>query len=338
MDVSIPMDPGTTGNEREKVNFKASTLASVTQLTLTFGCYLVFSIAANATFGASAWLYGGLVITAALFVVRLFIIQHDCSHLSFFANKQTNQFIGRCLGVFTLVPFFYWQRKHNLHHATSGNLDKRGEGDIWMLTLAEYQAAPSRLRWQYRLYRNPFVMLVLGAFVQFIVKFRLPQIAPAKWQRERRDIHLNNLMIAIYITGLISLFGWQTAIITFLLIGGIAGSVGIFLFYVQHQFEDGYWVSSEAWDRKQAALAGSSYLHLPKWFNWLTGHIALHHVHHLNAHIPNYNLAAYMHAKQLDKDGFQLSFKTAVACLFLHLWDEEQQRLISFTDIEGRKS
>lgn len=330
MDASLPIKLRSASTS----DFKSSIISSLMQLTFTFACYLCLLLAAIYLFDEAVVLSLGLAAAAALFVVRLFIIQHDCAHLCYFQNKKANQVLGCFLSIFTLVPFYYWQRKHNLHHATSGNLDKRGEGDIWMLTVAEYRAAPALTRFKYRFYRNPFIMLFLGSVFQFIFKFRFPQIAPSNWRRERRDIWNTNLLIAVYFILLLSFFDLQATAAIFLVVAAISGTVGIFLFYVQHQFEEGYWASNADWDRKKAALAGSSYLHLPAWFNWLTGHIALHHVHHLNARIPNYNLKPFMLANGLENNAVSLSFKDAVNSLFLNLWDEKKQRLIPFSDLK----
>ena len=227
-------------------------------------------------------------LLAAGFMTRIFIIFHDCTHYSFFKSRRANRIVGTCMGVLTLFPFDQWGHEHAIHHATSGNLDKRGTGDIWTLTVDEYVAAPFRLRLAYRLYRNPFVMFGLGPIYVFLLKNRFNRKGAR--QKERMNTYLTNIIIVAVVAILCWAIGWQS----FLLVHGtiflIAGSVGIWLFYVQHTFEDSYFEEDKDWEYVKAAVEGSSFYKLPKILQFLTGNIGFHHVHHLSPRVPNYKL------------------------------------------------
>ena len=227
-------------------------------------------------------------LLAAGFMTRIFIIFHDCTHYSFFKSRRANRIVGTCMGVLTLFPFDQWGHDHAIHHATSGNLDKRGTGDIWTLTVDEYVAAPFRLRLAYRLYRNPFVMFGLGPIYVFLLKNRFNRKGAR--QKERMNTYLTNIIIVAVVAILCWAIGWQS----FLLVHGtiflIAGSVGIWLFYVQHTFEDSYFEEDKDWEYVKAAVEGSSFYKLPKILQFLTGNIGFHHVHHLSPRVPNYKL------------------------------------------------
>jgi omega-6 fatty acid desaturase (delta-12 desaturase) len=270
-----------------------------------------------------------LAVPAAGFLVRTFIVFHDCSHGSFVRSKRANATLGAALGVVLYTPFAWWRHEHAVHHATSGDLDRRGVGDIQTLTVDEYR---SRSRWGrllYRLFRNPLVMFVLGPVWVLVIRQRV-----VTWGMRpslRHSVLGTNLSLALVIGALCWLVGWKA----FLLVQGppalLAGAAGIWLFYVQHQFEDAYWQTSDAWSFDQAALRGSSYLHLPRILRFFTGNIGLHHVHHLSARIPNYNLQTAHEAGGLDSVT-RLSLLDGIRAVRLKLWDQDQRRLVTFRE------
>jgi omega-6 fatty acid desaturase (delta-12 desaturase) len=269
-----------------------------------------------------------LVLPTAGFLVRTFVVFHDCAHGSLLGSKRANRVLGRFLGLFVLSPFERWRHDHAIHHATSGDLERRGVGDIITLTVAEYYGRTPRGRLAYRVIRNPVVMFGLGPVIAMIVG---PRIATrAQRPRMRRSVLGTDLVLAVAVGALCWLIGWQS----FLLVWGppalLAGSVGIWLFYVQHQFEDAYWQSAADWDYTEAALRGSSYLRLPGVLQFFTGNIGLHHVHHLNARIPNYSLQRAHDENPVFHDVPTLSLWDALRTVRLKLWDEGQGRLVTF--------
>ncbi|HET7039327.1 MAG TPA: fatty acid desaturase [Gemmatimonadales bacterium] len=271
-------------------------------------------------------------VLAAGFIVRLFMIQHDCGHGAFFPSHRLNDLVGGVIGVLTLVPYRYWRKTHAIHHKTSGDLDYRTFGDIDTLTVREYRALTFWGRVRYRLYRHPLVLLVIGPVYQFILKHRLPLDLPTSWKREWTSVLLTNLALA----GLV-LLAWQTiGLRSFLLvqlpISLLAGSFGVFLFYVQHQFEDTYWREHPEWDFHAAGLQGSSYLVLPKVLQWFTANIGLHHIHHVNSRIPNYRLQECYNREPVFQHVTRITLRDGVRCLRLALWDEASNRLVSFRE------
>ena len=267
---------------------KNQQLKSVWQLINTVVPFVVLWYLAYKSLSVSYLLALVPSLLAAGFMTRIFIIFHDCTHYSFFKSRRANRIVGTCMGVLTLFPFDQWGHEHAIHHATSGNLDKRGTGDIWTLTVDEYVAAPFRLRLAYRLYRNPFVMFGLGPIYVFLLKNRFNRKGAR--QKERMNTYLTNIIIVAVVAILCWAIGWQS----FLLVHGtiflIAGSVGIWLFYVQHTFEDSYFEEDKDWEYVKAAVEGSSFYKLPKILQFLTGNIGFHHVHHLSPRVPNYKL------------------------------------------------
>jgi omega-6 fatty acid desaturase (delta-12 desaturase) len=276
------------------------------------------------------WLTLLLAVPAAAFLIRLFIIQHDCGHGSFLRSARASNALGFVLGVLTLTPYGYWRRVHAIHHASSGNLERRGFGDIDTLTVREYAG---RSRWQrlgYRLYRNPLVLFGIGPVYQFAVKHRLPMIVPRSWKRERRSIHWTNLALALTVTAMVLVIGARRFLLVQVPITLLASSLGVWLFYVQHQFRDTYWEHEPAWDFVAAGLRGSSYYALPRVLQWLTGSIGLHHIHHLNSRIPNYRLQECLEENPALQHVARLSLWRSLQCIFLKLWDEEQGRLVGY--------
>ncbi|OWW10987.1 fatty acid desaturase [Bacillus sp. MB353a] len=272
-------------------------------------------------------------LLAAGFMTRIFIIFHDCTHYSFFKSRRANRIVGTCMGVLTLFPFDQWGHDHAIHHATSGNLDKRGTGDIWTLTVDEYVAAPLRLRLAYRLYRNPFVMFGLGPIYVFLLKNRFNRKGAR--QKERMNTYLTNIIIVAVVAILCWAIGWQS----FLLVHGtiflIAGSVGIWLFYVQHTFEDSYFEEDKDWEYVKAAVEGSSFYKLPKILQFLTGNIGFHHVHHLSPRVPNYKLEEAHNNTLPLKNVPTITLATSLRSLRFRLWDEKSNNFVSFKDVKN---
>jgi omega-6 fatty acid desaturase (delta-12 desaturase) len=291
--------------------------------------YLGLSVAMYLAVKVSVLLVLVLAIPTGGFLVRTFILFHDCSHGSLMRSRRANAWLGAFLGLFVLAPFRRWRHDHAVHHATSGDLERRGVGDVPTLTVAEYQMRSRRGQLAYRAFRNPLVMFGLGPLFAMIVGPRL--VTRAQRPRMRHSVLGTDLALLVVAGGLCWLIGWST----FLLVWGpaamLAGSAGIWLFYVQHQFEDAYWQSAEQWSYADAALCGSSYLKLPKVLQFFSGNIGLHHVHHLNARIPNYNLQRAHDENSMFHGVPTLSLWDGLRSVRLKLWDEDRGRLVTFT-------
>ena len=285
--------------------------------------------------GVTYWVTLLLAVLAAFLLVRLFIIQHDCGHGSFFRSTRTATVVGSLLGVFTMTPYHYWKRAHALHHATSGNLEKRGFGDISTLTVNEYLRRGRWGRFKYRVYRHPCVLFGIGAVLHFVVLHRLPTIAPRGWRRERRSVVLTNLALVGLIVAMSALVGFKAFLLVHLPIVLMSCSIGVWLFYVQHQFEPTYWEHDRDWAFDAAALEGSSYYELPQVLRWLTGNIGLHHIHHLNAGIPNYRLQRVL--EECPDLGLvtRITLWQSIRCVSLTLWDESSRTLVPFSRTSG---
>ncbi|MDX6609427.1 MAG: hypothetical protein QOF85_1352 [Solirubrobacterales bacterium] len=250
--------------------------------------YLALTVAMYLCLDVSVWLTLALAIPAAGFLLRTFIVFHDCGHGSFLPSKRANLWLGRLTALLVFQPFGNWRHNHAVHHGTAGDLDRRGTGDIPTLTVEEYLSRPWKQRLGYRLFRNPLVMFGIGPIWSLMIG---PRIWSNKMRpRQRRSVITTNLVLAIVIGAIVWLVGLEAWLLVQMPIAILAGTMGVFMFYVQHQFEDVYWESSEHWSYADAALQGSSYLKLPKLFQFFSGNIGLHHVHHLSAKIPNYNL------------------------------------------------
>lgn len=279
------------------------------------------------------WLTALAALPAAGLMVRLFIIQHDCGHGSFLASRAANDAVGRLISLVTLTPYGYWRQSHARHHATSGNLDRRGTGDVTTLTVKEYRALPLRARARYRLYRNPLVLLLIGAPVHFMLLQRLPPRMLLGSRDAWRSVFSLNAAIVVLFGLLAAAFGIEVLLMAYLPMIVIASWIGGWMFYVQHQFEDANWTRDKDWDFQRAAVRGSSYLVLPRLLRWFTGSIGLHHVHHLNSMIPNYRLQECLEGSVELQSMGRLTIAGSFKSARLALWDEERQKLVGFRDI-----
>jgi acyl-lipid omega-6 desaturase (Delta-12 desaturase) len=273
-----------------------------------------------------------LTVPAAGFLLRLFMIQHDCGHGSFFAHRHSDDWTGRAIGVLTLTPYDYWRRAHAAHHASAGNLDERGVGDITTLTVVEYRALSLWGRIGYRLYRHPLVMFGIGPVWLFLFKQRLPFGMMRSGATPWVSTMATNLAIAILATGLIWLIGIGPFLLVHLPTVILAGAAGVWLFYVQHQFEETHWSKVPEWQFQHAALNGSSHYDLPAPLRWLTGNIGIHHVHHLSSKVPYYRLPEVLRDFPELKTVGRITILESLACVKLVLWDEGRRRLISFRE------
>ncbi|HEV2693852.1 MAG TPA: fatty acid desaturase [Verrucomicrobiae bacterium] len=279
----------------------------------------------------SWWLVWPLAVLAGMFLVRVFIIFHDCGHGSYFKSRTANEVTGFFTGLLTFTPFYQWRWDHAIHHATSGHLDKRGTGDLWTLTVEEYLASSGWRRFAYRLARNPVILFVIAPLFVLLVKQRFP--ARTDSTRERNSVYWMNLAIFGMAAGLSYVFGLLPYMLIQLIILAVAGSVGFWLFYVQHQFEGVYWERTEEWDYATAALQGSSFYKLPKILQWFSGNIGYHHIHHLSARIPNYNLEQCHRAHLIFQQVKPLTLFASLKTLNLRLWDEQRKTLIGFRQL-----
>jgi omega-6 fatty acid desaturase (delta-12 desaturase) len=290
--------------------------------------YLALSAAMYAALGISYWLTLALAIPAAGFLVRTYIVFHDCAHASFLPSRRANRWLGTALGLLVFADFQSWKHNHAMHHASAGDLGRRGAGDIPTLTVAEYQMRSRRGRLAYRLFRNPIVMFGLGPIFGLAIA---PRIVPRRARpRIRHGVLATNAALAVLVGAACWLLGWRQYLLIEVPTIMLAGAAGIWLFYVQHQFEDAYWESGEHWSYADAALQGSSYLKLPKVLQFFSGNIGLHHVHHLNARIPNYNLQAAHDENPIFQDVPLISLWDGMHAVRLKLYDEQSRRMVTF--------
>ncbi len=283
----------------------------------------------------SYWLVVPLSILAGALLVRLFMILHDCGHGSFFKSPRANDILGFIIGVLTFTPYHHWRWEHRTHHATSSDLDRRGVGDIWTLTVEEYLASSRLKRFAYRLARNPLLLLVIAPLYLFLIKHRIPEAKAGR--RERQSVYWTNLAILAMAVSLSLVFGLKAYLIIQLTAMMVAGSAGVWLFYMQHQFEDVYWARHGQWDYLTAALQGSSFYKLPRILQWFSSNIGFHHIHHLSPRIPNYNLERCHKAEPLFQTVPPVTFFASLKSFNLRLWDEQRQKLVGFDVLGSRK-
>jgi len=310
---------------------KPRTSRAIVDLLTSVVPYVALSVGIYFALPVSLPLALVLIVAAAAFLVRTFIVFHDCSHGSFLGSRRANLWLGTSLGLLLYSPFLRWRHDHAVHHATAGDLDRRGVGDLKMLTVAEYQALTPRGRLAYRLMRNPFVMFGIGPVVALIIGPRI--VAKNARPRMRRSVIFTNVALVAFVGGLCLLIGWRDYLIVALPPALLAGSAGIWLFYVQHQFEDVYWEDRENWNYADAALRGSSFLRLPRVLRFFSGNIGYHHIHHLSARIPNYNLQRAHEENPVLQDVPTLSLMDGMRAVKLKLWDEDGRRMVSFSEV-----
>jgi omega-6 fatty acid desaturase (delta-12 desaturase) len=305
------------------------------QITNTFIPYIglwvlmIYSVAQ----GFSVWITLLLSVAASGFLVRLFVLFHDCCHGAFFPGRMGNRLFGYLVGILTFTPFEDWKRTHVIHHSNSGDLDNRGVGDIWTLTVEEYLSASRSKRIAYRIFRNPLVLFSITPLVLFLIVHRFP--SPGAKKRENFSVIFTNAAIAMLIVVMSLTVGFQNYLLIQFPTILVAASIGTWLFYIQHQYEDVYWSRTNDWDLTRSGLEGSSYYQLPAVLQWLVGNIGLHHIHHVRANIPNYNLQRCYNEVPALQDVTPLTLRKSFQSLWLNLWDEEEQKLVSFRSISG---
>jgi len=315
----------------------ADNTRAVLQLVTTSLPLLVSAAALLYGLAHGIWLTAVFGLPAALFIVRLFIIQHDCGHGSFFKSRRANNVLGLVISVLTLIPYDFWRRDHAIHHATSGNLDRRGKGDVTTLTVREYLARSRWRKFLYRLYRHPLVLLGLGPAYMLLIRYRIPSGESLRSWSDWISIVGTNIAAAFGATAMVMTIGPITFMVTWGVVMLLALSIGVWLFYVQHQFENAYWERADQWNFHAAALGGSSFYDLPRVLHWLSGSIGFHHIHHLASKIPNYRLRACFDQTPELQRVRRLTLWASIKSIGLTLWDEERRQLISFRALaQGR--
>jgi omega-6 fatty acid desaturase (delta-12 desaturase) len=334
--VEAPRADGTTRAGREDLDqyARSDLVRSLRDIATSVVPFLVLWALMFVAFPIAYWLVLVLAIPAAGFLVRTYILFHDCVHGSFLRGRRANAWVGTALALLVLTPFARWRYEHVTHHATAGDLDRRGIGDVPVLTIAEYDAKSWRGRLGYRMYRNPLVLFGLGPLYSTLIMQRL-QNRFAR-QRMRRSVWGTNVAVTVLVTALCLAFGWRAVLFVEAPLVVLAGGVGIWLFYVQHQYPTSYWERTGAWTFADAALRGSSYLRLPRFLQFFTGNIGFHHVHHLNPKIPNYNLQRAHEEQAIFRSVPPLSLWEAVMAARLKLFDEDAGRLVTWRQARHR--
>lgn len=310
---------------------KPDAIKSWWQVVNSMGPYIILCILMIKSLEISYWITLLLSVFAAGFMVRIFIIFHDCGHGSFFKSKYLNRIVGIVTGLIVFTPYNKWHYEHKIHHQTVGNLDKRGIGDVMTLTVEEYQKLSKWKKIYYRIYRNPIVLFGIAPIIIFTIAQRFPK----KYMtlREKLYVHLSSLALAVAVVALIFLIGWKTFLLVQIPVLYIATAHGVWLFYVQHQFRDVLWSKSDDWDYMKTALKGSSMFKLPLVLNWFTGNIGYHHIHHLSPMIPNYNLKKCHRENAIFQEVNPITFWTAFETALLKLYDEKTGRMVKFSEV-----
>jgi omega-6 fatty acid desaturase (delta-12 desaturase) len=334
----VPTTPDSTSEPSAWKNLVAQyqtshTWKSIWQFTNSIIPFLILWYLMARSLEIGYWLTLLLSVPTAGFLMRLFIIQHDCGHGSFFGSRKANDWVGLLCSVFTWTPYYYWQKSHAIHHANAGNLEYRGIGDIYTMTVNEYLQQSTWGKFKYRLYRHPMFLFVLVPTFLFVVIYRFPTSQATAMKRVRSSVYWTNVAILSLGLGLSWLIGLPAVLLVHAPVIIIASTLGTWLFFVQHQFEDTYWANSDNWNYTLAALQGSSYYKLPKILQWFTGNIGFHHIHHLSPRIPNYLLEKCHVENPLFQDTVVLTLRSSLKSMFLNLWDEEQKKLISFRQL-----
>ena len=310
---------------------KPSTGKALWQIVNTLGPYSILWYLMYRSLAVSWWITLPLAMLAGAFLVRVFIIFHDCGHGSFFKSGRANDVTGFIAGVLTLTPYYHWRWEHAIHHASAGHLDRRGTGDVWTMTVREYLESSRWRRFSYQLARNPIVLFVIAPLYLFVIRQRFP--AAQANPRERMSVHWMNLAILGMAAALSWIYGLKAYLLIQLTAMAVAGGAGVWLFYVQHQFEDVYWERGDKWDFKAAALEGSSFYKLPKILQWFSGNIGFHHIHHLSSRIPNYNLERCHNAHPIFQEVKPITPVSSLKSLTLRLWDEKLRKLVGYRHV-----
>jgi omega-6 fatty acid desaturase (delta-12 desaturase) len=315
-----------------KPHLGRSLLDVLTSIVPYLGLWVLMYLALDVSY----WLVLALAVPASGFLLRTFILFHDCTHGSFLPSKRANRWLGRFLGLVVFSPFRGWGHSHAVHHATAGDLDRRGTGDVPTLTVAEYQALPRRKRLGYRLFRNPLVMFTIGPIYSLVVQPRMTS-SDAR-PRIRHSVQITNVILLATVGAICWLIGWKEFLLIQLPMILIGGSAGVWLFYVQHQFEDAYWQDTGDWSYADAGLRGSSHLHLPQPLQFFTGNIGLHHVHHLSARVPNYNLQRAHDSSPIFSQVPTLSLWDGLKAVRFKLYDEDRGRLVTWAEARASEA
>jgi omega-6 fatty acid desaturase (delta-12 desaturase) len=318
------------------VHAQPSHWRSIVELAITAGPLVLLVAATWVAVHAGYWIALLLTLPAGALLMRLFIIQHDCGHGSFFRKRKANDWVGRILGLVTLTPYEYWRRSHSEHHARNGHIDHRGMGDILTLTTDEYRAMPRWRRFLYRLYRHPFVLFGLAPAYLFLIQFRLPVGLMRGGKGPWVSTMTNNLLLAAIAGALLWLGGLGLFLLVYVPVVVMAATGGVWLFYVQHQFEQARWACDEKWSFHEAALHGSSHYDLPPLLRWVSANIGIHHIHHLASRIPFYRLPQVLRERPELRHVSRLTLRQSFATVKLKLWDEEAQRLVTFREARLR--
>ncbi len=311
---------------------------AIGQILTSFLPFLALWVLMYLSLNWSYWITFGLGLINAFFLVRIFIIQHDCGHRSYFKSQTWNKIVGFSCSFFSTIPFNYWAREHDFHHGHNGQLETREIGDIHLLTVEEYRNSSRFKRFFYRVYRMPIVTFGIGPVVYLVMNNRLPIIKLPGWKKIHQAMHLHNVMIAAVYIGLGWLLGWQRFLLVQATVVVLFAIISVWFFYVQHQHEHTYKQWKDKWDYLLSAIRGSTFYKLPRVFHWLTGNIGYHHIHHLNSRIPSYNLARCARENPfLQRYVTHLNFWQSLKCMFNKLWCEEEQRMITFREFNRRE-